>query len=467
MTADRPAALYGSDAPEDVQRTALTDGSVPVAVYGLGKLGLPVATVYAERTGNVVGVDVDPSVVSQVNGGDSPVAREPGLDEALAEQVARGRLRATTDASEAASAAALHVVVVPTPLADGGDSDGGPDSDTDPKPDLSHLDAVTEAIGDGLDPGDAVFVECTVPPGTCAERVRPRLAAESGLNPTQFGVAACPERVSSGRALDDVRGTHPRVVGGADDESTRVARLVYDTLVDSEVHPVADAATAAASKVFEGVYRDVNIALANELASQTADLGIDVREAIAAANTQPYCDLHDPGPGVGGHCIPWYPHFLMDRVEGTPLLSTARAVNDGMPDYTAERLREALAEEGVSLDGAEVLVLGLTYRADVAETRATPARPLVDALNAAGAAVVATDPFVAADEREAETFAAPVVPPADATSRDPDAVVVVTPHREFESLDWSAFDDPVVFDGRDALDDGTPHPTYTLGRGWE
>lgn len=456
-----PTTLYGTDAPEAAQRAALEDGDgeVPLAVYGLGKLGLPVAVAYAERTGNVVGVDVDSSVVERVNAGESPVAREPGLDAALAEQVEQGRLRATTAASEAAAETALHVVVVPTPLADGGDAD--------PEPDLSHLDAVTEAIGAGLDPGDAVFVECTVPPGVCAERIRPRLAAESGLDPGEFGVAACPERVSSGRALDDVRGTHPRVVGGVDRESTRVAHLVYDALVAAEIHPVADAATAAATKVFEGVYRDVNIALANELARQTADLGVDVREAIAAANTQPYCDLHDPGPGVGGHCIPWYPHFLMDRVEGeTPLLSTARDVNDGMPDYSAERVREALAAEGTALDGAEVLVLGLTYRAGVAETRASPARPLVAALVDAGADVVATDPFVADDAAEAETFAAPVVPLSRAESTDPDAVVLVTPHREFESLTWTAFDDPVVLDGRDALD-GTPHRTYTFGRGWE
>ncbi|WP_435102099.1 nucleotide sugar dehydrogenase [Halarchaeum sp. P4] len=442
--------LYGTDTAPDAQRDALLDGDVPVTVYGLGKLGLPVAAVYAERTGSVVGVDVDPSVVERVNAGESSVGREPGLDALVEKQVERGRLRATTDASAAAETAALHVIVVPTPLDEVSD-----------EPDLSFLDAAVDAVGAGLDAGDAVFVECTVPPGVCAARVQPRLADASGLGVEEFGVAACPERVSSGRALKDVRGAHPRVVGGVDMEAGRVAELVYDTLSENDVQTVRDAATAAASKVFEGVYRDVNIAVANELARASADLGVAARDAIAAANTQPYCEIHDPGPGVGGHCIPWYPYFLMSRTErATPLLATARDVNDGMPAYTVERLRDALAAEGVSLDGARVAVLGLTYRADVAETRATPARPLIAALTEAGADPVGVDPLV--DDAAAESFAAPVVSLAEAARRDPDAAVLVTPHREFHDADWSRFDDVVILDGRDALD-GAPHPTYTLG----
>jgi UDP-N-acetyl-D-mannosaminuronic acid dehydrogenase len=443
--------LYGAPLSEAERREAFLDGSVPVAVYGLGKMGLPLAGVYAETTGNVVGVDIDEDVVRGVNRGECHVDREPGLDELVADQVERGRLRATTAIDEAASAAAHHVVIVPTPLTD------------EQEPDLSAVEAVVRGIGAGIDPGDTVVVECTVPPGTCREVVVSILEAESGLDADEFGVAFCPERTSSGRALADIRGSHPKVVGGVDDESARVARLVYGEITENDVLPVSDAKTAEAVKLFEGLYRDVNIALANELARIRDDLGIDVNEAIETANTQPFCDIHDPGPGVGGHCIPFYPYFVTTRVESdTPLIRTAREVNDSMPAFTVRKVREELEATGRDVGDATVLVLGLTYRPGVEETAATPAKPIIDGLSDLGAAVLAADPMLSGSDFE--EFAATPVGLDELPSTDPDAVVLVTPHEEFLSMDWSAFDDVVVVDGRAALD-GTGHRVYTIGSG--
>jgi UDP-N-acetyl-D-mannosaminuronic acid dehydrogenase len=451
--------LYGADRSVEARQAALADGEFTVAVYGLGKIGLPLACVYAELTGDVVGVDADPAVVEAISAGRSPVEREPGLPEAVAGQVERGHLRATTDAEAAATAATIHVVIVPTPLAAAPDTDDG-----EPVPDLSAVEAVVEAIGAGLAPGDAVLVESTIPPGTCAGLVEPRLAAGSGLDPDRFGVAHTPERTSSGRALRDVRGAYPRVVGGTDPEATDVAALVIDGLSTERVIRMDDARTAAAVKLFEGLYRDVNIALANELARLTDDLGVDVRAAIEAANTQPYCDLHEPGPGVGGHCIPYYPYFVTSRVDRwTPLVYTARDVNDGMPRFAVRRLDGELSAAGVDLDGATVAVLGVTYRPGVAETAHTPARPVVDALRAGGADVLAVDPLLDAAGIEATVDAEPV-PLDELGDRDLDAAVVVTPHEEFEAIDWDAFDDLVVLDGRDSLPD-LDHRVYTIGRG--
>ena len=447
----KPEPLYLPRRGDDELR-ALVDGrGAAVAVYGLGKMGLPLATVFADRVGDVVGVDVDESVVASVNGGDCHVDGEPGLPELVAQTVESGALRATTDAGTAAEGANVHVVIVPTPITEA------------KEPDLSVFDTVVDSVASGLSPGDIVFVECTVPPGTCRDRLVPTLVDRSGLSADEFGVAFCPERTSSGRALEDITGAYPKIVGGVDDESARVAEFVYRRVTDNDVIRVSDATTAEAVKLFEGLYRDVNIALANELGTLADDLGIDVREAADAANTQPFCHIHSPGPGVGGHCIPWYPYFVMSRVDTpTPLLRTAREVNDSMPAFTAGLVERELASQGKSIDESRVLVLGVTYRPGVEETRATPAGPLIADLKRRGAETFATDPLL--DEEAVSSLGAEPLALSDVGRSDPDAVVVVTPHEAFDGVEWDGFDDVVVVDGRDTLGD-VGHPTYTIGSG--
>jgi UDP-N-acetyl-D-mannosaminuronic acid dehydrogenase len=445
------AGLYEAAAPDAELRTALASGELPVAVYGLGKMGLPLAAVYAERTGNVVGVDLDESVVEAVEAGDCPVDNEPGLPAAVDEAVSAGALAATTDAVRAAEDATLHVIIVPTTIRDDGMSD------------LSNLRAAVRDVGRGLAPGDLVVVESTVPPGTCQELVRPLLSAESDLTCEEFGVAFCPERTSSGRALRDIRGAYPKVVGGVDDASTRAARLVYEEITDNEVLPVADATTAECVKVFEGIYRDVNIALANELARFTDELGVDVNEAIETANTQPFCEIHDPGPGVGGHCIPYYPQFLLNRfATDAPLTRTAREVNDRMPLFAVQKLVQLLSERDVDVEDASVALLGVTYRPGVKETRESPTLAIADRLDRYGAHLYAVDPMLdGLGDLPATQVATGELPELEL-----DAAVMVTPHAEFDRIDWPAIDPLVVVDGRDALDlADTGHEVYTIGSG--
>jgi UDP-N-acetyl-D-mannosaminuronic acid dehydrogenase len=443
--------LYGASDDEEAQRAALTGGDVPVAVYGLGKMGLPLAAVYANVTTNTVGVDVDPDVVEQVNDGRSPIQREPGLPGLVAANVDAGNLRATTDGAQAAADAAVHVLMVPTLLTE------------DREPDLSMLDTVVSTVAEGLSPGDLVVVESTVPPRTTTDRVQPRLAAQSGLDPGAFGVAACPERTVSGQAIADIRGTHPKVVGGVDAESTRAAALVYGEISDNEVLETAST-TAEAVKVFEGVYRDANIAIANQLAMYSEELDIDVNEAIDVANTQPFCDIHDPGPGVGGHCIPVYPYFLSGQFDAdASVLRAARERNDAMPAVAAEMVEAILESEGVDIEGARVLLLGVTYKADIAELRNSPSIPLARHLADAGATVSAVDPLIedwsGLDGMEPTALSATETAPAD-------VVVLATPHEEFTRLEWDSFDAPIL-DGRGAIDDGdVSAPVYRIGGRW-
>jgi len=439
--------LYDADAGDDQLRASLRAGDVPVAVYGLGKMGVPLAAVYAETTGNVTGVDIDPAVVESIAGGESHVVGEPGLDDLVGEQVAAGRLDATTDGRAAAATARIHVIIVPTLLTEADE------------PDLSTVEAVVDDIAAGLEPGDLVIAESTLPPGSCRDVLLPHLAQKSGLEPGAFGLAFCPERTSSGTALRDIRGQYPKVVGGVDAESTHAATIVYDELSENDVHPVSDATTAEAIKVFEGVYRDVNIALANELGRLADELEISVREAIETANELPMCQLHDPGPGVGGHCIPYYPHFLLSQLdEPMAVTRTAREINDGMPAVVVDRLEEELGETGTDLADASVAVLGLTYRPGVEETRASPALGVVEVLSDRGTDVVGVDPLVDPADYGTRPLEADALPDADL-----DAAVLVTPHDAFEEIPWTELDPMVVVDGRDAIDwSASHHRVYTI-----
>lgn len=406
-----------------------------VAVVGLGKIGLPLAVQYASKGCTVVGCDIDPAVVAAVNQGLSPVRGEEGLDEGVARAVAAGRLRATADTSAAVSASAVVVVIVPLMV------DHGPGHQLD----YRALDSATRDVGRGLRPGALVIYETTLPVGTTRGRLRPALASCSGLTPGRdFWLAFSPERVYSGRIFRDLR-CYPKIVGGIDAQSTERAVAFYRRVLDAQVIAVENAETAEFSKLVETTYRDVNIALANEFALYAAARGIDVQQAIDAANTQPFSHVHRPGLGVGGHCIPVYPYFLIhDAPEGMHIARLARRINDGMAERGVALLAAALG----TLQGATVLVLGLAYREDVKETAFSPAWTLVQELRRAGARPLVHDPLFSAEEllrfdlEPADLAALPAV----------DAVVLHSYHRAYHDLDWAALPGRVVLDGRNVLD---------------
>jgi len=407
---------------------------ITVAVYGLGKMGLPLAAVLADAGAQVRGVDIDADTVAAVNEGDSPVA-EPGLQDLLDEH-AGSALTATTDGRNAARGSDVMIVLVPTLIDDAA------------TPDLAPVLAAAETISGGVEAGDMVILESTVPPGTTAGEFVDAIEPANLTAGEDFHAAHCPERTSSGRVLEDLTESYPKIVGGLTSAGTEAAADFYRTFNNPGVIELPDATAAEAVKVFEGVYRDVNIALANELAKACEEWGLDAAAVFDSANTQPYCNIHDPGVGVGGHCIPVYPHFVMNRAEDTPLLRTARQVNEGMPEHTVTITESLLRENDVPTESASVLVLGLTYRPGVDETRFTPTFDVVNLLQERGADVWAHDPLLSPTAIEDSGAEAATNPFEQAW----DAVVLATGHEEYESLDLERLSEtmrtPVLVDGR-------------------
>jgi nucleotide sugar dehydrogenase len=402
-----------------------------VVVVGAGKMGLPLACQLASRGATVVACDTDPALVAAINKASCPID-EPGVPELLAAAVGAGRLCATTDTAAAARSADAVVVIVPAYLTD------------DRRADLSVLETVSRQIAPALRRGALVSYETTVPVGTTRQRLRPLLEGGGLRAGSDFALVFSPERVKSGHVLQHLTRT-PKVVGGIDASSAARGAAFYETFLGAPVVDVGSLEAAELVKLAGMVYRDVNIALANELARFAEVSGVDLEPVIAAANTDGEAQLLRPGVGVGGHCTPVYPYFLTWDAEarGVPatLAERARRINDGQAEHAVRRLAEALG----GLQGRRVLLLGLGFRPGVKEHRYSSAFLLRDRLAERGATVVLHDPLYTAAEARALGFE-----PGDLDG-PADAAVLVTAHEAYRQLDPSALRARgvrVVLDGR-------------------
>lgn len=420
-------------APAEADDTAqFADRAGTVAVVGLGKIGLPLAGQYVSRGRHVIGCDINPEVVRTIMRGESHVQEEPGLEADIADAVQSGNLTATLDTSAAVRESRVVVIIVPVVV------------NAEHEVDLATIEAATRAVGAGLHPDTLVIYETTLPVGTTNGRLRRILEEQSGLIAGRdFFLAFSPERVLSGRIARDLA-TYPKVIGGVNRESTRAAEAFYRSVLDAKIITMASTEEAEFVKLIETTYRDVNIALANEYARFADDHGLDVAAAIAAANTQPYSHIHQPGVGVGGHCIPVYPYFLLSgAMHGLALPRQARSINDGMATYTVQRIEELMG----SLDGCAVLILGVAYRGDVRESAFSSAWLLQEALHRRGAIVYAEDPLLNDD-----LVRLGFTPLAEAEVPVIRAIIVQAAHSAYQTIDFSRFTScQVVADGRRAL----------------
>ncbi len=422
--------IYGKSSQESAE--AFKTGKARVAVYGLGKMGLPLATIFADKGANVTGIDISPDVVAGINKGINHIKEEPGLDELVKKNASEGRLTATTDAISAAKQADVMIILVPTLIKDN-------------KPDLSPVYSVAENISKGLKKGDIVVTECTMPPGS-TEKLIPILE-KSGLKAgNDFGLGHCPERTMTGTALRDIEGRYPKIVGAIDEKSRDALVGIYSVVNSKGVIPVSGIKAAELVKVFEGVYRDVNIGLANELERICRKLSVDYMEVQTAANTQPFCHLHVPG-GVGGHCIPYYPYFVMDK--DTILIQTARNVNDSMPEYIISLTVQGLKQAGKELASSNVLVLGIAFRGGVKETIKSTGLEVIAALKGKAGGVYAFDPLYS--KEETEKFGVSY----KKGFQEIDCIIIMADHREYMGYDWNEIcremRTPVMVDSRQTI----------------
>jgi len=399
-----------------------------VCVIGLGYIGLPTASILATNGLHVLGVDIDEGVVATVNQGDIHI-EEPGLHTVVRAAIQSGNLKAALKPAPADA----YILAVPTPLTDGN------------RPDMSHVRATVEAIVPYLRRGALVILESTSPPGTCLDMLVPILES-SGLNVgPDIHLAHCPERVLPGHILRELI-SNDRVIGGFDSASAEKARDLYGTFVEGAMH-LTDLTTAEFVKVLENTYRDVNIALANEAALFCEALGIQFSEAARLANRHPRVNVHQAGPGVGGHCISVDPWFLVDRFpEKARLIRLARLRNDGMPAHVADTVLELLA----GLEAPRVAALGLAYKGNIDDTRESPAVAVIRRLLTEGIEVVAHDPFVRSAPVPRETL--------ENALQGADCLLVLTDHDEYRHLNPAQairlMRGRIVYDTRNVLDHG-------------
>ncbi len=376
-----------------------------ITVMGLGYIGLPTASVLATHGYTVHGVDISDHVVNTINQRNIHI-HEPGLKTLVQAAINSGNLRAWTTPQPAE----VYIMAVPTPITE------------DKRADLSCVENAARAIVPLLKPGDLVILESTSPPGTTVDFLCPILG-ESGLTlGEELFVAHCPERVLPGKIIRELI-QNTRIIGGINERSARMAHDLYAAFVEGDIH-LTDATTAEMVKIMENTYRDVNIALANELARMAPGLHINAWDVIRFANLHPRVSLHAPGPGVGGHCISVDPWFVVEKFPQTArLISQARQINDAMPDYTCQLVLDTVRH----VERPKVTVLGLTYKPDVDDLRESPSLRLLELLREIpGLGLSVYDPHVRHFRDELCGF--------EAALRDSDCIVLMVDHSEFRYI---------------------------------
>jgi UDP-N-acetyl-D-glucosamine dehydrogenase len=390
--------------------------SYDVAIIGAGYVGLPLSTTFAEAGCRVLLVDVVEPVVQALNRGESHIEDVSG--EQLAPLVQQGLIRATTDYGNLKDAEAI-LIALPTPLS------------RQREPDLSIVESATRGIAKVLRKGQVVVLESTTWPGTTREVLQPILEQGSGLKAgTDFHLAMSPERVDPGRE-DWTTKTTPKVLGGITPECTKHAADVYRRAIDTIVE-VSTPEAAELTKLLENIFRSVNIALVNELAMLTDRMGIDVWEVVEAAATKPYGFMRfEPGPGMGGHCLPVDPFYLSWRARefdmATEFIELAGKVNQQMPYHCVAKAQRTLNDSGRSVKGSRIAVLGVSYKPGVGDVRESPALKIISLLHELGAEVLYHDPHVPV----LTEFSLTGVPLEQALA-DADLALIVTAHPDVD-----------------------------------
>nr|WP_220468846.1 nucleotide sugar dehydrogenase [Staphylococcus coagulans] len=400
--------------------------SVKLTTIGLGYIGLPTSIMFAKHGVEVLGVDINPQAVASLNQGQIHI-EEPGLQEAYEAVLEKGNFKASQTPEEAD----VFIIAVPTPNND----------DTYESCDISIVMRALESIVPYLKSGNTVIVESTIAPRTMDDHVKPFLEQQGYTIGEDLYLVHCPERVLPGKILEELVHNN-RIIGGVTPACVEAGKNVYRTFVKGEMIET-NARTAEMSKLMENTYRDLNIALANELAKISNHLNINVLDVIEMANKHPRVNIHWPGPGVGGHCLAVDPYFIIAKdPEHSPLIQTGRKINRSMPQFVVDHVKKILQK----VNGQKVTVFGLTYKGDVDDIRESPAFDIYELLKVIeGLDVVAYDPHVQLDFVEKDIAKA-----VEGAS----LVIVLSDHSEFRVLkdqDFSSMKDKLILDTKNVI----------------
>lgn len=395
-----------------------TSKTATIGVVGLGYVGLPLAVEKAKAGFTVIGFDVQEEKVRMVNDGENYIGDV--VQEDLEALVATEKLTATADYCFIRDVDAV-AICVPTPL------------DIYKQPNMQYVESSAKAIAAHITPGTLVVLESTTYPGTTEELIKPILEEAGLIIGKDVFLAYSPERVDPGNKQFNTKNT-PKVVGGVTADCTKVAAAMYRTVLDGDIHEVSSPSVAEMEKLLENTFRNINIALANEMAILCHKMDIDVWEVIDAAATKPYGFMpFYPGPGLGGHCIPIDPWYLTWKAREynyhTKLIETAGEINDSMPDFVIQRCSEILNEQKKSLRGSKILVLGVAYKKDIDDYRESPVLPILERLTNAGADWEVVDPYVPDFRLNGEMVE--TVNLTEAKLREANLVVIATNHSTF------------------------------------
>jgi nucleotide sugar dehydrogenase len=416
-------------------------GEFKIAVYGLGHVGSPLASAWLRAGAHLIGVDSSSEVLKNARKGRTHIY-EPGVNEAFSKGLKEKRFHLYSDPIKASQDSHFKLICVPVLLTSSFSAD------------LSAVKQVTTAIGQGLKKGDVVSLNPSVPPGTSEDIVIPLLEEESGLKVEQdFYMVYNPERIYEGRAIEDIEVRYPAIVAGAGVKSLEIGAKLYSLVAKKGVLKIGNMRTAEAEKLLEGVYRDVNIALANEMAKFCEKVGVDFWVAREAANSQPFCHIHKPGAGVGGACIPVYPQFILHAASASgvecKIISLGRNVNDSMPAYCVEQAMKLI--DVADVPKCIVALLGLGFRGGVSDTRLSPTYKVIEELKKLKVKEIRVhDPFITSDPNLPHDIM--LTSNLSKAAKNAHLVILVSDHAEYRNITNEELNGAAIYDCRGTLD---------------
>ena len=427
----------------DEVRNSLDAKSLKVCVVGIGRIGLPTALSFAKAGLYTIGVDINQKLVDSINTGNFPLKDEPGYEDVFNNVRKNGNFLATTDINEAISKSNLILLSLPTPM------------DENNIPTYSALESVGKQLSQILQPNSLVVVESTIEPGFIEDMMIKIIEGTNMLRVGKnFTIGVCPENANPGEILHDFTNL-PRLVGGVNEQTTKIITMIYDFVFSVELVTMPDCRTANAVKLTTNVFRDVNIALVNELSLMFEKLGIDTLKVLEAAKRKYNFQIHYPGAGVGGPCLPINSYQFLNTAKRTGsklnIIKYSREINEKMPDHVINLILDGFKKCNKSIKGCKVLILGISYKPDVKDIQLSPAEIIINKLKILGARIKIYDPYYKGNQ----VFGINVEQNIEDILSEVDASIIVTAHKEFQEIDLKIFTKmktPILIDSRGIID---------------